>query len=562
MVWWKEAFGYQIYIRSFYDYNNDGIGDLKGIIEKLDYLHDLGINLIWICPFYDSPMDDNGYDVRDFFKVSNEYGSLDDVKELTDKAHKLGIKVIIDLILNHTSDEHQWFIESKKSKNNPYRDYYIWRDPRIIDGKTCPPTNWASFFNGSCWKFDEGTNQYFMKIFSNKMPDLNWKNPAIIAEFENVIRFWHGLGIDGFRIDAVSHLEKAEFVDSNKALNNGYADDWGKFSNIEKLHDYLKQLNRKSFKKYNLLTIGEVGGGAEVVDALKYSSTEREELDMVFNFDHNWCNRSFEADSIDEVETDVSALKNVFNKWQTGLFGSSWNALYWLNHDHPRLLSHYGDRGIYKERSAKMLATAMYFMWGTPFIYNGEEIGMTNPRFTDISDIKDKSTVDNYYNLIKLGNDETKTLEKISLTTRDNARGLMQWNSSEFGGFSKSKAWRKEGNYKDVNVEDEFKDQDSILNFYKSVIKLRMTSTYKNVIVYGDYKQVLCDRIDIYAYIRKHQGKSLLILCNFTYKVAEIRAFNYTVLKVVLSNIKRSILDVTDYILELSPFEALVLEID
>ena len=373
--WWMESFGYQIYIKSFFDTNGDGIGDLEGVYQKLDYLHYLGVNLIWLVPFYKSPMDDNGYDVSDFYEVASEYGTIETFKKVLDKAKQLKIRVIVDLILNHTSDEHYWFQESRKSLNNPYREYYIWEPPRYIDGIEYEPTNWSSFFGGSCWQKDEITGYYFMKIFSNKMPDLNWKSEKVQQEMVKMATWWLDLGISGFRIDAASHLARAPFEDSHMT-NDRYVPDFSKYSNLPKVHDYLQILKDKVFSKYDIVTIGEVGGGASVESGLRYASNEYGQLNMVFNFDHNWCTKN-----VNGVEkTDVVKLKSVFKKWQDGFRGKGWKPLYWLNHDHPRVMSMYGDLN-YFEKSAKMLANTLYFIKGTPFIYQGEEIGMTNYPF-------------------------------------------------------------------------------------------------------------------------------------------------------------------------------------
>ena len=554
--WWKDSIGYQIYIRSFKDSNNDGIGDIKGITNKLDYLHFLGINLIWICPFYKSPMDDNGYDVSDFFSVSEDYGTLEDVKELLNEAHKRGIKVIIDLILNQTSDEHWWFKEAKKSKNNPYHDYYIWKDPRYInvDGKRIrkEPTNWASFFGGSCWEYVEEVDQYYMKIFSKKMPDLNYENSRVIDEFVKIIDFWCSFGVDGFRLDAIAHLAKSEFRDSLIEADGEYKPDWSKFSNLDKVHTYLKELNRRVFSKYDLLLVGEVGGNATVKDALLYTLPSRRELNMVFNFDHNWCNNKWEKAPDEKMRIKVLDLKKIFNKWETGLQGArSWNALYWLNHDQPRVASHYADMQ-YFEKSTKVLALVLYFMWGTPFIYNGEEIGMTNPTFKSIDDFKDVS-VKNCYQIEVVENkkDSKKFIEDVSYSTRDNARTIMQWDDTENGGFSICKPWNIIcDNYKEINVEREMYDKKSLLNFYRKIIKIRLESEYKNIIRDGIYEQIASEDENLYIYIRKlkiqsKKNNTLIVIGNLTDKVVDFKIdsiltnidLNNT--KIVLSNYNR-----------------------
>lgn len=553
--WWMESFGYQIYIRSFYDSNNDGIGDLKGVTEKLDYLSDLGVNLIWLCPFYDSPMDDNGYDVRNYYDVSSDYGSIEDFKALIEKAHNLGIKVIIDLVLNHTSDENEWFINSRESLDNPYRNYYIWAKGKTLeDGRKTPPTNWPSFFGGSAWKYDEKTGEYYLKIFSDKMPDLNWEYLPLREEMAKMATWWINLGCDGFRVDATSHLAKAELKDNLEDENP-----FGKFSNLERLHDHIRYMNENVFSKYDVMTVGEVGGCATVDDALKYSEESRHELNMVFNFDHNWSNGAWGASDPDELYLDLINLKQIFNKWQLGLYGKCWNAIYWLNHDHPRIISHYGDTKKYFKESGKMLATALYFMWGTPFIYNGEEIGMTNPDYKSINDFKDVSTI-NSYNSQKdePGFSEEKFIRKTTIMCRDNARTIMQWSSEKYAGFSDVKPWNIiTSNYVDINVEKEEKDSDSILNYYKKVIALRLHSQYKDTIIYGKYKQILENDPNIYAYIRSMDNMAILVITNFRNFVVKIDELDYNIKSVVLSNYNRSKISY-----ELEPFEAIVVEID
>lgn len=552
--WWMESFGYQIYVRSYYDSNNDGIGDLKGITEKLDYLHDLGVNLIWLCPFYDSPMDDNGYDVRNYYEVSSDYGTIEDFKALIDKAHKLGIKVIIDLVLNHTSDENNWFIESRKSVDNKYRNYYIWAKGQGDN----PPTNWPSFFGGSAWKKDDVTNEYYLKIFSEKMPDLNWEYQPLREEMAKMANWWINLGCDGFRVDATSHLAKAPLEDVKDGENP-----FGKFSNLERLHDHIRFMNEEVFSKHDIMTVGEVGGCATVDDALKYTLKDRHELDMVFNFDHNWSNGAWGASDPDELYLDLINLKEIFNKWQLGLYGKSWNALYWLNHDHPRIISHYGDPINYFKESGKMLATALYFMWGTPFIYNGEEIGMTNPDYKSINDFKDVSTLNAYNNeKNNPGFSEEKFIRKTTIMCRDNARTIMQWNSSDYAGFSSVKPWNIiTSNYPKINVENELNDQDSILNYYKKVISLRTKSSYKDVIVYGTYQQILENHPDLYAYIRSDDKKKLLVITNFRNKIVKINKLEYNIVNVLLSNYNKSDLSEENGLYVFEPYEAIVVEI-
>ena len=556
--WWKEAFGYQIYIRSFFDGNNDGIGDLVGIIEKIPYLANLGVNLIWICPFYASPMDDNGYDVSNFYRIAKEYGNLKDIRTLIKKAHQLNIRVVIDLVLNHTSDEHPWFKASRKSLDNPYRDYYIWKKPRFIDGKRTEPTNWASFFGGSCWEYDSLTDEYYMKIFSKKMPDLNWENPHVQDDMVAMATWWCEQGIDGFRIDAVSHLAKAAFIDSDSYPDHEFKPDWSKYSNLPKLHDYLKILNERVFSKYDIVTIGEVGGNAPVADGIAYTNPDNHELNMVFNFDHNWCNNGWGAKTRDQLSTDVLKLKEVFNKWQKGLYLKGWNAIYWLNHDQPRLVSQYGDPVSYHQESAKMLATALYFMSGTPFIYNGEEIGMTNPHFQTIEDFHDVSIINQYQiNVIRNHHNNEDFIAFASLTSRDNARSLMQWDNKPYGGFSLVKPWNIIGDYQKINVKSQINNPTSILTYYQNIIKIRLNPLYKDLFVYGTYDQILNDHPQVYAYLRRWEKETILVLANMKSERVSLPRLNFQIKSIILSNYQREF-----FSQELLPFEAIVLQIE
>lgn len=556
--WWMERVGYQIYPKSFYDSNNDGIGDLLGIYEKLPYLHDLGINLIWICPFYDSPMDDNGYDVRDFYKVSSDFGTLDDFKKVIKRAKELDIKIILDFVLNHTSDEHPWFIESKSSVNNSKRDYYIWSKGRKLNNKIIPPTNWGSFFGGSAWKFDKTTNEYYMKIFSDKMPDLNWENKEVRKSMIEVGKWWLDLGIDGFRLDAVSHLKKSELVDSNYGNKDDVVLDWHKFSNKPEVHEYLKELNRELFSKYDCLTVGEVGGEAPIDSAINYSAFDSNQLSMVFNFDHNWCNNLHDIDNYKDLKTNVVDLKKVFNKWQTAFEDKGFLPLNWLNHDQPRLMSHYGNMEYFNE-SAKMLATSMYLMRGLPFIYQGEEIGMTNYPFENIKEFRDVSSLNSYNEMKDLSEDEK--IFKIKKTSRDNPRTPIQWNKDKYGGFSTVKPWiNVNPNYISINVEDNLKDEKSILNHYKKIINLRLKSEYKDLIIYGKYKQLDINNENVYVYERYNNDKKLLIINSFKDININYKINDYKVIKNILSNYDDFI--IKNNVIKLRPFESIVMEVE
>jgi len=557
--WWMESVGYQIYPKSFYDTNDDGIGDLNGIYEKLDYLASLGVNLIWICPFYDSPMDDNGYDVRNFFDVAKEFGTLHDVEKIIEKAHPLGIKVILDYVLNHTSDEHPWFIESRSSKDNPYRDYYIWHDGKVVDGTKVEPTNWGSFFGGSCWKYDETTDSYYMKIFSDKMPDLNWKNEKVQEEMINIGKKWLEFGIDGFRIDAVSHLDRAEFIDVAHAEDK-YPLDWHKFSNLPKVHDYLQKLDRDLFSKFDCLTIGEVGGEASIESGLKYASFKSNELSMVFNFDHNWCNNGDEVTDAKKLKTNVVNLKSVFNKWQTAFKDKGWLPLNWLNHDQPRLMTQYGNHK-YPLESGKMLATVLHMMRGTPFIYQGEEIGMTNFPFEDVTQFNDISSRNAYsYHLEREPDDPVKALKKAALKSRDNPRTPMQWTKGYLAGFSTVKPWMLINyNYKKINVENNLKNKNSLWYHYQELIRLRRLSDYHEIITFGDFE--LLDPLDenLFCYQRKLKEQTLLVINSFSTKKVSYDISKYDIIDKIIANYKTY--TIKDGQLKLRPFESIVFEI-
>lgn len=558
--WWMESVGYQIYPKSFFDTNGDGIGDLLGIIEKLDYLKDLGVNMVWICPFYDSPMDDNGYDVKNFFEVNPLFGTMEDAKRLIHEAHERGIKIVLDYVLNHTSDEHPWFIESRSSKENPYRDYYIWHEGKFKDGKKVEPTNWGSFFGGSAWKYDEITDSYFMKIFSDKMPDLNWKNPDVQQAMIDVAKTWLSYGVDGFRIDAVSHLDRAPFIDIEDNHGEEFPLDWHKFSNLPKVHDYLNILYQEVFKPYDCLSIGEVGGAASIDSGLMYSAFDRNELSMVFNFDHNWCNNLHDVYHPKKLKTNVKQLKDVFNRWQQAFYLKGWLPLNWLNHDQPRLISHYGSIK-YPKASGKMLATALHMMRGTPFIYQGEEIGMTNFRFDDVSQFDDVSSIANYrYHLKKEPDNPNGALLKAAMTSRDNARTAMQWSKDYQAGFTTGKSIPLiNPNYKKINVDEQLNDSSSLWYHYQKLISLRRFSNYKDVIVYGTYEQIDMDSDVFYNYLRKNDEHTLLIINSFKNKKTTYDVSGYEILDTLISNYDKTI--IKNNTLYVKPYESLVFKV-
>jgi oligo-1,6-glucosidase len=554
--WWQTSVGYQIYPRSFYDSNNDGIGDLRGIIQKLNYLEDLGVNLLWICPFYTSPMDDNGYDVSDYYSVDPLFGTFDDAKELITKAKARGIRVILDLVMNQTSDEHPWFIESRSSKENPKRDFYIWKDPKINElGERIPPNNWASFFGGSCWNFDETTGQYYMKIFSNKMPDLNWENESMRKAMYDMASFWLDLGVDGFRIDAIAHLAKdLTFEDSTMELNeDGVAPDWKKYSNRPRLFEYLAEFHDEVLSKYDIVTVGEVGGGADVDDAKNYAAYSTKGFNMVFNFDHCWYNGAWDdfGKTKGKLPVDVLGLKKRMNHWIKGSEDQMWIPHYWLNHDHPRVMSQYGDPEHYHRESGSMLGMLLLSLPGTPFIYNGEEIGMTNVNYSDINDFKDVWVKNFMLEAIKR-HPVDQIMNHLNRTSRDNARTPMQWNSEPHGGFTQGTPHQKAvSNYTTINVASQQNDPMSIYGRYKAMIHLRKDSAYTQTLVYGSFD--LIEPLDpkLYAF-KRVKDKTLVFVANFSDQVKDITHLHLSG-NIVLNNYET----VSN---QLQPYQAVLIE--
>lgn len=558
--WWMSAVGYQIYPRTFYDSNNDGIGDLKGIIQKLDYIHDLGVNLIWIGPFYKSPMDDNGYDVSDFFDVDPVFGTLEDARELLSEAHKRDIKVVLDLVLNHTSDEHEWFMESRSSLNNPKRDYYIWQKGKVDKaGKLVPPNNWGSFFEGSAWNYDETTKEFYMKIFSNKMPDLNWDNPKLREEMYRVARYWLDLGVDGFRVDAIAHLARdLSFKDSTLPLNiHGVAPDWSKFSNRPELFTYINEFHDKVLSQYDCMTVGEVGGGARIESGLGYAAYDARAFNMAFNFDHCWETSQVLDPITNQMKnvTNVKHLKEIFNYWIEGMKNKGWLPQYWLNHDHPRVINQYGDPIHYHRESGSMLGMVLLTLPGTPFIYNGEEIGMTNVDYIDVNDFNDVWVKNNVSKLLEHDSMEN-VLDRLRRTSRDNARTPMQWSDEPYAGFSKSNPIQKViSNYVQINVKNQLLDEHSILKSYQKLIHLRRFSEYSDVLIFGQFKLVNELNEDVFAFDRWNEHKKVRIIANFRpYSVH----FDQPDGKLIYSNYERE----SSYGHELKPFEALMIELN
>ncbi|EPC7251999.1 glycoside hydrolase family 13 protein [Cronobacter sakazakii] len=508
--WWKEATAYQIYPRSFKDSNGDGIGDLNGIIEKLDYLKDLGIDLIWICPMYPSPNDDNGYDISDYQGIMAEFGTMADFDRLLEGVHQRGMRLILDLVVNHTSDEHPWFLESRSSKDNPKRDWYIWRD-----GKNgAEPNNWESIFSGSAWKRDDVTGQYFMHLFSSRQPDLNWENHEMRAAVYDMMRWWLDKGIDGFRIDAIAHMKKEPTLsDVPNPEKLPYAPSMVSHLNYDGLLDYVDDICRNVFNHYDIVTVGEMNG-LDAAHAEEWVGENRGRLNMVFQFEHV---RLWEPQA--GLRPTPAVLRNIFTAWQQALEGKGWNALYVENHDVTRVVSRWGDTEHHWRESATCIAAMYFLMQGTPFIYQGQEIGMTNTRFASLDDFDDVSAHNKARDLRDQGMREEEIVEFLTRTGRDNSRTPMQWDASPYAGFSTHEPWLKVNpNYEMINVESQQHDPHSVLNFYRRMIHLRKREP---ALIYGRYETLLNDHEQIYAYRRVLGDEQLVVLCNFSGKAAE-----------------------------------------
>ena len=534
--WWHSSVVYQIYPRSFNDSNGDGIGDINGIREKLDYLKELGIDVIWLSPVYKSPNDDNGYDISDYCDIMDEFGTMDDMEKLLKEANEKGIKILMDLVVNHTSDEHKWFIEAKKSKDNKFRDYYIWRDP--VNGHE--PNNLGSCFSGSAWQYDESTDQYYLHLFSKKQPDLNWENENVRNEVYKMMNFWIDKGIGGFRMDVIDLIGK---VPDEMITGNG-----------PKLHDYLQEMNKAALEGHDLLTVGETWGATPEIAKL-YSNPKRKELSMVFQFEHIGLDQIEGKEKWDVKPLDLLDLKKVLSKWQTELEGEGWNSLFWNNHDLPRIVSRWGNDRESRVESAKMLATLLHGMKGTPYIYQGEELGMTNVRFEDINEYNDIETLNMYKDRISKGYSHDEIMASIYAKGRDNARTPMQWDSTENAGFTTGKPWLKVNkNYKFINAEDCLQDKDSIFYHYKKLIDIRK---HNDTIIYGDYKLLLPEDKNIFAYSRELNGDKIVVVCNFYHNEANLNfKEDFNNVEILLSNYKDSSILMKD--LKLRPYEAIM----
>ncbi|MCI6997448.1 MAG: alpha-glucosidase [Eubacterium sp.] len=508
-TWWKESVIYQIYPRSFMDSNGDGIGDLRGITSRLDYLKELGIDVIWLSPVYQSPNDDNGYDISDYQAIMEEFGTMEDFDEMLAEAHKRGIRIVMDLVVNHTSDEHRWFVESRKKEDNPYHDYYIWREGK--DGNQ-PPNNWGGSFGGSAWQYDEERGMYYLHLFSKKQPDLNWDNPAVRKEVFDMMTWWCEKGIDGFRMDVISMISKTKEMPDGE-VRDLYGDPGPYCVNGPNIHTYLREMNEKVLSKYDLITVGETPGVTPELAKL-YAGEDTHELNMVFQFDHVGGNGKYGKWTDEKVS--LTFLKGILSKWQTELYGTAWNSLYWDNHDQPRAVSRFGnDSPKYREASAKMLATCLHMMQGTPYIYQGEELGMTNYPFQTPADFRDIESINAYKEWCESGLVSHELFWPcITNISRDNARTPVQWDDSENAGFTTGTPWiQVNPNYKEINAKAEVADPNSVFHYYRKLIALRKKYP---VVVYGKYELLLPEDEELFVYTRTCEDEKLLVVCSFT----------------------------------------------
>ena len=550
-TWWKEAVVYQIYPRSFADSNGDGIGDLNGITAHLDYLARLGVDVIWLSPIYQSPNDDNGYDISDYQNIMDDFGSMEDFDRMLEKAHSLGLKIVMDLVVNHSSDEHAWFVESRSSIENPYRDYYIWKEGKTdADGHRIPPNNWGSCFGGSAWEYDNRTDMYYLHCFSKKQPDLNWENPKVRQEIYQMMNWWCEKGIDGFRMDVISMLSKVPGLPDGP-VNDGLYGDFNPYVSCgPRIHEFIREMNREVLSRYDLITVGETGN-ISVAEAKKFANIDGSELNMIFQFEHVELVPGKVGKWTDQ-KPQLADLRRCLNKWQRQLEGIAWNSLYFDNHDQPRVVSRFGnDSEEYRVVSAKMLGTLLHMMKGTPYIYQGEELGMTNIRFDDLADYRDIESINAYHQYVDHGilssEEMMRYLKEIS---RDNARTPMQWDDSEQAGFTTGQPWLKVNpNYRSINAQAALADPDSIFYYYQKLISLRHSYP---IIVYGIFHGLLEDDPQIYAYERCLDQQRLIVACNYTDQEAACDLFDHLQGQELISNYKEHKTGM------LQPYEAIV----
>ena len=497
--WWKDAVIYQIYPKSFQDSNGDGIGDIPGIISRLDYLKDLGIDAVWLSPVYCSPQDDNGYDISDYQDIDPMFGTLEDMERLIREAKERGIRIIMDLVLNHTSDEHRWFREAKKGKDNPYHDYYVWRDGE----EGVLPNDMKASFGGPAWEWVPELKQYYFHQFSVKQPDLNWENPKVRRELYDMILWWMDKGVGGFRLDVIDQVAKEP---DRKITSNG-----------PRLHEFIREMSRETFQKGDLITVGEAWG-ANTENAKLYSNPDGSEFSMVFQFEHSMMDQQEGKEKWDLAPLPFLKLKEILNRWQCELHGCGWNSLFWDNHDLPRIVSRWGDDGKYRKESAKMLAAVLHGMQGTPYIYQGEELGMTNIRFTDISEYRDIETLNVYRERLEEGYPKDEVMRSVYAKSRDNARTPMQWNGEKNAGFTDGTPWiAVNPNYVEINAAKEQKDPDSVYCFYRALTHLRKEHP---VFVDGKFQLLLPEDEHIFAYTRTDDDSEMLVCANFTGEAA------------------------------------------
>ena len=544
-TWWKEGIVYQIYPRSFKDSTGNGIGDIYGIIEKLDYIKSLGVNMIWICPIYSSPNDDNGYDISDYRKISDEFGGNKAFDILLKEMHKRDLKLIMDLVANHSSDEHKWFQESKKGENNPYHDYYIWKRGDF----DLPPNNWLSVFSGSAWQWDSNLNKYYLHLFTKKQPDLNWENPKVRDEIYDVLNFWFSKGVDGFRMDVISFISKR--LDFPPAEEGATLSDMMEniYANGPRIHEFLKEMNKKVLSKYDIVTVGE-GPGVNLKTGLKYVDENEKELDMVFHFDHLQIDFGPEG-KFDPQTVDFIKFKKVFSDWDLYLKNKGWNSIFLGNHDFSRIVSRFGNDKKYRNQSAKLLATLLMTLRGTPYVYQGDEIGMTNIKYPSIDYYDDIETRNAWKEAEEQGKDMDIFLKAVHRQSRDNARTPLQWDNSRFAGFSNTKPWLDVNeNYNKINVELQQDNSDSILNYYREIIRIRKNYS---TLIYGDFLDLEPSNEKLYIYKRWDKQKTFIIVLNFSDDMAQWDIHNFDSMRLVISNYKKSV-----YTKSVDPWEARV----
>ncbi|WP_372062872.1 alpha-glucosidase [Vibrio sp. 10N.261.51.F12] len=554
--WWHDAVVYQIYPRSFNDSNGDGIGDIPGIVEKLDYIQSLGTNVIWLSPVYQSPMEDNGYDISGYRDIAPEFGTMADMEKLLFEADKRHIKIVMDLVVNHTSDQHPWFQESKSSLDNPKRDWYIWKDPKS-DGTE--PNNWESFFEPKAWTLDEATGQYYLHLFSHQQPDLNWANPDVRDAVYDMMHFWLKKGLGGFRMDVINMIGKPSDFPDATIFDAGVAG-WEHWSNNLLAHQYLREMYDRVLQHYDVLTVGETPF-TSTLDGRFYSHPDRKEISMIFQFEHVSIDR--EEHNAVKKPFDLVQYKEIMSRWQNDLYQKGWNSVYWSNHDQPRAVSRYGsDCAQYRVISAKMLATVLHCMSGTPYIYQGEELGMTNKHFSSIDEFNDLMAKFHYEKMMKKGVSPEDGLAFLNDFSRDHARVPMHWDTSHNAGFTTGQPWLPlNTNYADINAEQAVTDEHSIYHHYRQLIELRKNSPYRDVIVYGRYQLLDPDDHEVYAYIREHNQRAILVISNFTAQ-PKVRQYDYDLERTVLDNDLSNTAElITLNSLTLTPYQSMIVEI-